>query len=60
VVTQAEFDGMQCDSIIRQVLTNMAHRLHSIDESYERFALDETKRHEFMSTLSARRDWAAL
>ena len=59
-ITQEEFIAMDCDPVIRQVLNNMAERLHDVDEGYERLAVDAAKRREFMSTMSVRREWAGL
>lgn len=58
VIGRTEFDAMQCDPVIRQVLKNMATRLNSIDKDFERLSIDSAHRRDFMSNLSARREWA--
>jgi len=60
VIPKSQFEAMECDIVIRQVLQNMAHRLHDIDEGYERLAVDAAHRRERATSLVERSDWRML
>ena len=59
VIPKSQFEAMDCDMVIRQVLNNMAHRLHDIDEGYEQLAVDAAHRRDRASDLVTQRDWRA-
>ena len=57
VVTRAEFENLQCDPMVRQVMVKMGQRIRAIDEAFEKLAVEAEARREFLSGMSLRRDW---
>ncbi len=53
-----EFDRLAGDPFVRRVLGKMAERLRAADESLSKLDAENAARHEYVSHLSVRRDWA--
>lgn len=57
VVTKEEFENLQADPLIRDMLKTMAQRLRQIDREFENLSIADDKRQQFMSRLPVRREW---
>ncbi len=57
VIGKAAFEEMQCDPVVREMLSTMARRLRSMDDAFERLSVEADSRREFMSTRLTQRSW---
>ena len=57
VVTKAEFDGLDCDPLLRDMLGTMAQRLRQINREFENLSIADERRQQFMSKIPLRREW---
>ena len=57
VISKATFDEMTCDPIVREMLSVLARRLRSMDDSFEKLSVEADSRREFMSTRLTQRSW---
>ncbi len=57
VVTKEAYDAMQCDPIIRRLLTTVTGRLRSMDDAFERLNVESGSRREYMSARLTHSNW---
>lgn len=57
-ISPAEFDNMITEPFVRQVLCKLAERMRAVDDDITRLERESSARHDYVSHLSVRRDWA--
>lgn len=58
VISRAEFESMECDPVIRKILSNISHRMEALDKDYEKLAVGTQHQRSFLASIPVRRDWA--
>ncbi len=60
IVTKEEFDRLNCDPLVQDMLSVMAKRLRDVDKEFEKLSLADDRRQKYASTISLRRSWTNL
>jgi CRP-like cAMP-binding protein len=57
VITQDDFLSLECDPVIREMLSTLARRMRDLDDAFERVAAREAPERERLATQWETRDW---
>ena len=60
VASKEEFERLDCDPLIRQMLRAAAHRLRDLAQDYEKLSLADDRRKKYVSTIGLRQTWTDM
>jgi CRP/FNR family cyclic AMP-dependent transcriptional regulator len=60
VVTKAEFDSLDCDPLIRQMLSTAAVRLRDLAKEFEKLSLADDRRQKYVASIPLRHSWTDI
>ena len=60
VVTKAEFDSLECDPLIRDMLRTAAVRLRDISNEFEKLSLADDRRQKYIASIPMRHTWTDI
>ena len=60
VVTKAEFESLDCDPLIRQMLRTAAVRLRDLAGEYEKLSLADDRRQKYVASIPLRHSWTDI
>lgn len=57
IITRQDLSGMDCDPLIRGLLTTLSRRLRAIDDAFERLMVKEAPEREQLASLWESKSW---
>ncbi len=60
VVTRDEFDSLDCDPLIRQMLSTAAVRLRDLAKDFEKLSLADDRRQKYVASIPLRHSWTDI
>ncbi len=60
VVTKAEFESLDCDPLIRQMLNTAAVRLRDLAKEFEKLSLADDRRQKYVASIPLRHTWTEI
>ncbi len=60
VVSKAEFESLECDPLIRQMLRAAAQRLRDLGQDFEKLSLADDRRKKYVANIGLRHTWTDM
>ena len=60
IVTKSDFQALDCDPLLRDMLRTMAARLREVDQDFEKLSLADDRRQKYVSSIPLRHSWTSV